>query len=80
MLQILSIVLIVMGIATVAAPAKISVDPKNKKQIAAGQEPMSAEEYELALQKARKSGILTIVAGVVMFVATSFLGALLMTF
>ncbi|MCL2856533.1 MAG: hypothetical protein FWE19_02250 [Oscillospiraceae bacterium] len=69
MIQIIGIILIIGGILIAASPAKMSVEPQNKKQIAKGQAPMSEEEFALAIKKARKSGILIAVAGVVMAVA-----------
>jgi len=80
MLQILGVILFITGVATIAAPVKVSVGPQNKKRIAAGQEPMTEEEFVDAVKKARTKGILTAIGGVVLFSAATFIGAMATVF
>ena len=74
MLQILGIILFVIGILTIAAPAKFGANAQNQKCIARGEEPMSEEAFAATVKKVRKKGIATTIGGFVLFMVASFIG------
>ena len=63
MIQIAGIFLFIVGILIAIFPAKIAVEPQNKKQIAKGKAPMTEEEFTLIVKKTRKSGIFSALLG-----------------
>ena len=64
------IILLAKGITAAANPVKV-VEAQNKKRIAEGKEPMSGEEFDIAVSKAREKGICRAVVGgvIVLFIA-----------
>ena len=66
-IQAIGVIFFIVGVLIIIYPAALSAEPDNKERIDKGEEPMSEEEFAVAVKKGRRSGVILAVVGLIKF-------------